>query len=64
MGEKQIWICDRCKVKLEPIDAQFKYLGHLFRHKIPRCPRCGLFFIPEELARGRMREVETALEDK
>ncbi len=64
MGEKQTWICDRCDVELEPIEAQFKYLDHLFRHKIPRCPRCGLFFIPEDLARGRIREVEIALEDK
>jgi hypothetical protein len=29
-----------------------------------RCPVCGLAYVSEELARGRMREVEKALEDK
>jgi hypothetical protein len=31
---------------------------------LPRCPRCGLVFIPEELALGKMAEVEKLLEDK
>jgi hypothetical protein len=29
-----------------------------------RCPDCGLPYVPEPLARGRMRIVEMALEDK
>ena len=64
MDEKQTWICDRCGVELELIEAHLKYLDRQFRHKIPRSPRCGLFCIPEDLARGRIREVEKALEDK
>lgn len=31
---------------------------------LPRCPKCGLVLITEELARGKMLEVEKALEDK
>jgi transposase len=46
------------------MDAQFSYLKRSFRHKVPRCPECGQVYIPEDLARGRMREVETTLEDK
>ncbi|MDR1572400.1 MAG: hypothetical protein LBS32_07740 [Clostridiales Family XIII bacterium] len=57
-------ICDRCKVELRLMDAQFSYLKRSFRHKVPRCPECGQVYIPEDLARGRMREVETTLEDK
>jgi hypothetical protein len=51
-------------VELEPIKTRFSYLGHTFHTEIPRCPECGQAFIPEELARGRMSEVETSLEDK
>jgi hypothetical protein len=29
-----------------------------------RCPVCGLTLIPEELARGRVLEVEQTLEEK
>ncbi|HOI94695.1 MAG TPA: hypothetical protein PK250_08320 [Syntrophobacter fumaroxidans] len=40
------------------------YLGSSFPVDLPRCPRCGLVFVPEELALGRMAEVERLLEDK
>jgi ribosomal protein S27AE len=57
-------VCARCGVPLEPAKAQFAYLGHKFHTEVPRCPKCGQVFISEELARGRMAEVETSLEDK
>ncbi|MDR1471282.1 MAG: Mut7-C RNAse domain-containing protein [Synergistaceae bacterium] len=56
--------CGLCGVPLELIKAQFGYLGHKFHTEVPRCPKCGQVFISEELARGRMAEVETLLEDK
>ena len=31
---------------------------------MPKCPVCGQAFIPEELARGKIFQVEQALEDK
>jgi uncharacterized protein with PIN domain len=64
MESKQTLICDRCKAELELMDAQFNYLKRSFRHKVLRCPTCGQVYIPEELARGRMQEVEQTLEDK
>jgi hypothetical protein len=49
---------------MEPMEAHFSYLKRSFKHKILRCPGCGQIYIPESLAEGRMREVETALEEK
>lgn len=40
------------------------YVGHNFSVEVPCCPRCGNVYIPMELAEGKMREVETMLEDK
>jgi uncharacterized protein with PIN domain len=64
MESKPALICDRCKVELRLMDAQFSYLKRSFRHKVLRCPECGQVYIPEDLARGRIHEVETTLEDK
>ena len=64
MAEKSKLICDRDQVELEEIDAQFRYIGKSFRHKVNRCPVCGQIFLPEELVIGRMAEVERKLEDK
>ncbi len=57
-------MCDKCKVEMELIDAQFKYLSRTFRHKVPRCPRCGQVSLPEELVTGRMADVEAMIEEK
>jgi hypothetical protein len=40
------------------------YLGNAYPVDLLRCPQCGLVFVPEELALGKMVEVEKALEDK
>lgn len=57
-------ICCICDKALEPAKTQLSYLGHEFTAEALRCPVCGRVFIPEELASGRMAEVETTLEDK
>ncbi len=57
-------ICSKCLVHLEPMDVTFKYLGKQFHHKVDRCPKCGWVFISEDLAKGRMAEVEKVLEEK
>ncbi len=57
-------ICDKCKVEMEPIDVQFKYLSRVFRHKVPRCPQCGQVSLPEELVTGKMSDVEAMIEEK
>jgi hypothetical protein len=44
--------------------VSISYLGSAYPVELPKCPNCGLIYIPEELALGRMAEVEKALEDK
>jgi ribosomal protein S27AE len=62
-GERRL-TCGKCGLELVLIKSQFSYLGHSFHADIPRCPGCGQAFISEELAKGRISEVETLLEDK
>lgn len=57
-------ICCECRVEMKPEQVTFSYLGHHFFADILRCPACKLVYIPEELARGKMAEVEMELEDK
>ena len=64
MEESKKLVCGRCRVEMVPAPTNFSYLGHSFRADVPRCPSCGQVFIPESLAKGRMAEVETTLEDK
>jgi uncharacterized protein with PIN domain len=57
-------ICARCNAPLEKSETKFDYLGHKFTHNVPKCPVCGMVYVSEELACGRIAEVETMLEDK
>jgi len=63
-GAARRLVCAKCGVELEPARVGFEYLGHVFHAEAPKCPKCGQAFVPEEMARGRMAEVEAALEDK
>ena len=56
--------CAECGVRLELIETKFSYLGHDFLHPVPKCPKCGQVCIPEEMAVGKIAEVEAMLEDK
>ncbi len=60
----QGWVCANCGVPLEPGRVDIGYLGSSFPVDLLKCPRCGLVLIPEELALGKMAEVEKSLEDK
>ena len=64
MESKQTLKCNKCDVTMGLIEAQFSYLDRSFRHKVLRCPKCGQVYIPEDFAKGRMSEVEAALEEK
>jgi hypothetical protein len=57
-------LCSRDKVPLEPGKVELTYQGHTFPVDMLCCPVCGLALISEELAKGRMLEVEQALEEK
>lgn len=58
------WICDKCKRKLEPRKVKVSYLSGNFEVELMQCPQCKAVFIGEELALGKMLEVEKGLEDK
>jgi len=62
--ERSGFYCAKHDTELIEMEAEFSYLGRFFKHMVLRCPVCGYVYIAEELARGRMREVEMALEDK
>ncbi len=62
--EAEGWSCAKCGVPLEMQKVEVGYMGSKYPVNLPRCPRCGLVFIPEQLALGKMAEVEKLLEDK
>ena len=63
-GEAPTWVCARCGEPLTRGPVEIAYLGSGFPVELWHCPSCGLVLIPEELALGRMVEVEKMLEDK
>lgn len=58
------WVCAACGKPLVSAKVMISYLGSAFPVNLLNCPSCGLVFIPEELALGKMLEVEKSLEDK
>ena len=58
------WRCHRCNRMLVPGMVELHYLGSVFNVELPVCAACGEVLISEELAVGRMEEVEKLLEDK
>jgi len=58
------WECGRCNRVLEMDKVSASYLGSRFTVDMLRCPECGMVYVPEELAVGKMAEVERLLEDK
>jgi len=44
--------------------VNFEYLAHNFFAEIPACPVCGQVYVPGELAKGKIAEVEKHLEEK
>ena len=58
------WICSPCGEALQPGMVDLHYMGNVFRVELPVCPKCAAVLIPEDLALGRMLEVEQLLEDK
>jgi hypothetical protein len=58
------WVCADCNLPLEMGKVDIAYLGNSFPVDLLKCPNCGLTLIPEELALGKLAEVEKTLEDK
>ncbi|MBN1811774.1 MAG: hypothetical protein JXA14_08055 [Anaerolineae bacterium] len=64
MSEQKEWLCANCQVPLEAGKVTVSYLDSAFPVELLHCPKCGLALVSEELATGRMAEVEKTLEDK
>ncbi len=58
------WKCDTCNAELEQLPVELEYLDSLFNVELPVCPKCDMVLIPENLALGKMNQVEHLLEDK
>lgn len=57
-------ICSKCNVNLVIGPVSLEYLGNGFPVELPKCPKCEMVFIPEELALGKILHVEKSLENK
>lgn len=58
------WLCASCGVELELGTVEVAYMGSKYPVELPKCPKCGIIFVPENLAIGKMAEIEKILEDK
>lgn len=58
------FLCSRCRCQLELTEIHVTYLERHFTHKVPRCPQCGQVYITEELAEGKIAQLEKSLEEK
>jgi len=58
------WKCARCDRELVVGPVNVEYLGNRFTTELAKCPRCGFVLVSEEVAMGKMAEVEHMLEDK
>lgn len=56
--------CAKCDEALISRSVTLSYMDSAFPVELPTCPKCGLVYIPESLARGRILHVEKSLEDK
>lgn len=63
-GAKNPWICYKCQRELVTEKVKVKYLNGNFEVDLLNCPSCKKVFISEDLALGKMLEVEKGLEDK
>jgi hypothetical protein len=64
ISKKEALLCLRCDLPMEMGKIGISYMGNSFPVDLPRCPGCGQVYVQEELALGRMAEVEKLLEDK
>jgi hypothetical protein len=58
------WHCGRCREPLQAGTAELDYLGNSFTVGVLVCLHCHQALIPEDMATGKMLEVEQLLEDK
>jgi transcription elongation factor Elf1 len=56
--------CHKCAIPLVSDKVSVTYLGSTFTVDLLKCKNCGAVLITEDLALGKMLEVEKTLEDK
>ncbi|HHW45173.1 hypothetical protein GFC01_00510 [Desulfofundulus thermobenzoicus] len=64
LNAENVYECLKCGVPLEPGKVTVSYMGSSFPVELLKCKKCGQVLVTEELALGRMLEVEKVLEDK
>lgn len=64
MEENKTLICHRCQIEMQSSKVFMNYLGSSFHADLLKCPKCGQVYIPEDLVKNRVAEVEMQLEDK
>ena len=64
IGENTEWKCLLCDALLKLDKVRIDYMNGSFTVELPCCPQCGMALVPEEIALGKMLEVEKLLEDK
>lgn len=64
LGEVPALVCAGCDEALVPTPVTLSYMNSAFPVELPACPVCGMVYVPEALARGRILHVEQSLEDK
>lgn len=57
-------VCAKCGLELSLGKVSLSYMGNSFDVDLLQCPQCHLVFVPEDLAIGKMQQVELALEEK
>jgi Fe-S oxidoreductase len=57
-------LCHACNEILTPCKNHVEYLSSRFDVAMLQCPGCGIVYVSQALARGKMAEVEKILEDK
>lgn len=57
-------VCCKCDQTFVKAKVTAKYLESEFPIELWKCPGCGVVYVPESLATGKMLRVEQALEDK
>jgi len=58
------WMCDKCQRALVSQQVKVRYLEGNFKVELFNCHTCNMVFISEDLALGKILEVEKSLEDK
>jgi hypothetical protein len=62
--EDFVWKCFRCEQQLVEGSVIVEYLGNNMTTQLPQCPSCHMVLVSEELAIGKIAEVEKIFEDK